>query len=410
MSLFKKSIITPRSKHSISRENIPKNVLTVLYSLKKAGFAAYLVGGGVRDLLAGFHPKDFDIATDARPEQIKRVFRNCRLIGRRFRLAHVFFGREIVEVATFRGPSGNKSAKNNNGAVTRKFSEHGMLMRDNVYGTLEEDAWRRDLTINSLYYNISDYSIVDYTDGMKDMKKGIIRMIGDPVERYHEDPVRMLRAVRIAAKLSFKIEKATKKPIIKLAGLLQNVPSARLFDEIMKWFKSGKSATIFEALREYGLFPVLFPQTEASLVSESPDDFPHKFLSCAFESTDARCAADKPSNPAFLFSVLLWWPLQKAIATYSTEGVHPVRAFLAAKHEVLKKQKERIDMTNRIMLTTEEIWVLQYRMLQRKKSKITLILHHPKFRAAYDFLLLRIESGEEALRDCAEWWTEKMPK
>lgn len=404
--MFKKRpIILPRSKHSVSRENIPRNVLDVLYHLKKSGFAAYIVGGGVRDLLVGLHPKDFDIATDARPEQVKKIFRNCRLIGRRFRLAHVFFGREIIEVATFRAKPIIAEEDEVDSCATQ-FTEHGMLLRDNVYGTIADDAMRRDFTINALYYNIQDFSIVDYTDGIKDLKKGIIRMIGDPQKRYHEDPVRMLRAVRIAAKLGFKIEKHTEKPLKTLAGLIQNVAPARLFEETLKWFKSGKSLEVFYLLRQHGLFAMLFPQTEACF-DTSNDKQLDLFLSNAFQDTDTRFKADKPSNPAYLFAVLLWPAVQHRASFYRADGVKPTTAFLLAQKDVLKKQKEHITIPHRLTLTIEEIWILQYRMQERRKNKIHNISHHPKFRAAYDFMVLRAKSHEPELKECAAWWRNK---
>jgi len=388
--------IIPREKHNISRNKISKNVLKVLYRLKDAGFAAYLVGGCIRDLLADLHPKDFDVATDARPNQVRNLFRNCRLVGRRFRLAHVFFGNEIVEVATFRGED--------NTSDQRKHSVHGMLLRDNVYGTLEEDAFRRDFTLNALYYNIRDFSLVDYTGGMHDFKAKLMHAIGDPYKRYHEDPVRMLRAVRIAAKLGFEIEAKTKRPIKSLVGLLQNVSPARLFDEILKWFQSGKSLATFHLLQQYGLFAVLFPQTEAELGG------PHakiakEFLHQGFMSTDQRIAQGKKNNSAFLFAVLLWWPVQERLQEYGKK-MHHYQALMEALHVVLQRQCERITIPRYLTGTIREIWNLQYHLEKCNEKKAMQLLHHSRFRAAYDFLLLRAAAGER-VGEVAGWWEGK---
>lgn len=395
-------MIVSRDAHIISRSNIDPNALKVLYHLKSAGFAAYLVGGAVRDLLVEMTPKDFDIATDARPEQIRKLFRNCLLIGRRFRLAHIRFGREIIEVATFRAASDIQDAE-------RKHSEHGMILRDNVYGTMAEDAWRRDFTINALYYNIRDFTVVDYTGGITDIQHKTIRMIGDPMLRYHEDPVRMLRAVRLAAKLGFTLAKGTAAPIIKLTGLLQNVPAARLFDEINKWFISGKSLATFTLLRKYGLFAVLFPQTEASLGGANAA-IATAMVKGGFKNTDKRVSDVKPINPAFLFAVLLWWPLQVQITNLQTEeklSLH--EALMRAMQLVLKQQTEHVQIPLRLRIIIKEIWTLQWRLQQQPVKKVNWLLSHPKFRAAYDFLLLRAQAGEE-VQAAAAWWTERQHK
>lgn len=348
--------------------------------------------------MLGIEPKDFDIATDAHPEDVKKLFRNCILIGRRFRLAHVYFHGEIVEVATFRAAADENHA-------ARKTSDSGMILRDNVYGTIEEDAWRRDFTLNALYYCIKDFTLVDYVGGFADIQNRVIRMIGDPVMRYHEDPVRMLRAVRIAAKLDFTIDAATEAPINKLVGLLQNVPAARLFEEINKWFRSGKSLATYNLLRQYGLFAVLFPQTEAVIVGENAA-VAANMVKCGFANTDKRILAAKPLNPAFLFAVLLWWPLQLRIEyLHVEEEMSPYEALMHAMHEVLKQQSEHVLIPQKLRLTIKEIWVLQYRLEQLQKRKIYATLANPKFRAAYDFLLLRAEAGEK-LQTLAAWWTK----
>jgi poly(A) polymerase len=394
--------IIPRSKHNISRANIDKNALKVLYRLSSAGFAAYLVGGGVRDLLVGLCPKDFDIVTDAKPEEIRALFSNCILIGRRFRLAHIRFGQHVIEVATFRATS-------NDAPSQRSHSASGMILRDNVYGSINEDVWRRDFTINALYYNIKDFSIVDYVGGIKDLRRKIIRMIGDPVLRYHEDPVRMLRAIRLAAKLGFDIAKTTCDPIIKLVGLLQNVASARLFDEISKWFASGKSLKTFNLLRKYGLFAVLFPHTEASLGAKN-GVIAELFLKKAFSNTDKRYVAGKPLNPAFLFAVLLWWPLQEHINNaFEETGANYLELLTASMHSVLKRQQLHILIPKRITLTIQEAWLLQYRLEKQQTKKVATITKHPKFRIAYDFLLLRSEAGEgDNISEAADYWTKKI--
>lgn len=389
-------IVVPRPAHTLSRAQISKNALKVLYRLKDAGFEAYLVGGGVRDLLLGFNPKDFDLATDAKPWQIKELFRNCRLIGKRFRLAHICFGEEIIDLATFRGQTENDSRKTD--------ETTGMLLRDNVWGTLDEDAWRRDFTINCLYYNIKDFSIVDYTNGMEDLKTSIVRMIGDPLQRYHEDPVRMLRAVRLAAKIGFEIEKNTAEPILNLSGLLKNIPSSRLYDEINKWFTGGKSLTTFYLLRNYKLFNVLFPQTELSLQGENAV-IAEEMCVRGFANTDKRLAENKKINPAFLFAVLLWWPLQIEIDKLIQEGMNQFDAFSQASRDVLKKQNDHVLIPARLSLIIKEIWTLQHRLERCTRSKVNKLLANIRFRAAYDFLLIRAHAGEE-VGVMAEWWTK----
>ena len=293
--------IIPRPEHSISRAGISPNALKVLYRLKSAGFAAHLVGGGVRDLLLGREPKDFDVATDARPEEVHRLFRNCRLIGRRFRLAHVHFGPEIIEVATFRAAGVAEE-------VDEFHLDNGRIVRDNVYGNIEEDAWRRDFTVNALYYNVADFSVVDYTDGMTDLRQGVLRLIGDPERRYREDPVRMLRAVRFASKLGFRVEPQTEAPLFELGHLLADIPSSRLFEEVLKLFFGGVALQTFEQLRHYGLFGLLFPLTETSL-SREEEHFPRTLVSHALANTDERVADGLPVSPTFLFAALLWDPL-----------------------------------------------------------------------------------------------------
>ncbi|MEJ2609054.1 MAG: polynucleotide adenylyltransferase PcnB [Candidatus Thiodiazotropha sp.] len=390
------SKLIPRDEHIISRANISNNAVKVLYRLNKSGYEAYLVGGGVRDLLLGREPKDFDVATNASPEEVKAVFSNCRLIGRRFRLAHVHFGREIIEVATFR--SNRESTQDEDRRV-----ENGMILRDNVYGTLEEDAQRRDFTINALYYNIDDFSVIDFAGGLSDLEKGVIRLMGDVESRFREDPVRLLRAVRFAAKLGFVIEPETERPMVKLAPLLDDVPAARLYEEVLKLFLSGSALDSFEKLRHYQLFGQLFPATEEAL-SHEDHEFPITFVSRGMANTDTRLQQGKSVTPAFLFAVLLWEPVRLKAENLQAQGVHPVEALQTAASDVLSKQIQSVSIPKRFSYPMRDIWQLQPRFLQRQGKRPQRLLTHPKFRAAYDFLLLRAEAGEVKL-ELADWWT-----
>ena len=392
-----RSRIIPRSEHAISRSNINPNALKVLYRLKGAGFAAYLVGGGVRDMLLGREPKDFDVATNALPEEVKKLFRNCLLIGRRFRLAHVRFERDVIEVATFR-------AQGDGDSEDEARTETGRILRDNVYGTVEEDAWRRDFTINALYYNIEDFSVVDFVGGMKDLQAGVLRMIGDPIQRFREDPVRMLRAVRFAAKLGFRIHRDTEAAIFELGHLLEEIPPARLFDESLKLLQGGCGVETFELLRHYRLFAFLFPQTEACLAKED-HGFPKIMLVRALANTDQRIAEGKPVTPAFLYAALLWEPLRQALAEREAAGEPELQAMQDAAKDVLDVQLARISRPKRFSLPMREIWAMQPRLKKITGLRPVKLLEHPRFRAAYDFLLLRGEAGEE-LGDLCQWWTE----
>jgi len=391
--------IVPRSAHPVSRASISQNALKVLYRLKDSGYQAHLVGGGVRDLLLGREPKDFDIATDAHPEDVRRLFRNCRLIGRRFRLAHVMFGREIIEVATFRAMQDSDSDD-----VGHHVDGEGRIVRDNVYGTIEEDALRRDFTVNALYYNIEDFSIVDYAGGMTDIAAGVLRLMGEPEVRYREDPVRMLRAVRFATKLGFRFDPATERPIRTLAPLLGDIPPARLFEEVLKLFLGGSALANFEMLRHYYLFGQLFPLTEESLAHEE-NGFPVTLISRGMANTDARIEADKPVTPAFLFAVLLWEPVRARAAALEEQGQHPAQAMQHACSQIIEEQARVLVVPRRFSLPMREVWMLQLRLQQKGGRRSQRVLEHPRFRAAYDFLLLRGEAGEVAAEVC-EWWTE----
>lgn len=389
------SVIIPRDEHGISRADISENALKVLYRLSKGGYEAYLVGGGVRDLLLGREPKDFDVATDATPEEVHRLFRNSRIIGRRFKIVHVRFGREIIEVTTFRG--------HHDAAAKGHISDEGMLLRDNVYGSLEEDAFRRDFTINALYYNIKDFSLVDYTGGLADLEAGLVRLIGDPQQRFREDPVRMLRAVRFHAKLGLRLDAEIEAGIREMGSLLADVPAARLFEEVLKLFLSGHARQSFEALRHYDLFSALFPQTELSLEYEL-EHYPLTLISHAMENTDARLADGRPVTPAFLLACLLWEPVRRAAQSQIDEGEPPYQAYQQATERVLREQVERIAIPRRFSTMMREIWSLQTRLANRAGKRAFVLMEHPRFRAAYDFLLLRAASGEVE-QSLADWWT-----
>ncbi len=368
--------------------------MKVLYHLKDAGYDAYLVGGGVRDLLLGREPKDFDVVTNATPEQVKATFRNCRLIGRRFRLAHVYFGREIIEVATFRA---NRPADRD-----LAHTDKGMILRDNVYGTIKEDALRRDFTINALYYDVRDFSVVDYAGGMQDLQEGVLYLMGDPEIRCREDPVRMLRAARFAARLGFRLHPDTEAPITTLGGLLADVSPARLFEEVLKLFMAGYGVASFERLRQYGLFAQLFPDTEAALVTEE-GGFPHTMVLQALKDTDERVREGRPVTPAFLFAVLLWAPVRLRARALEANGLAPYTALQMAAGDLVERQLTRVAIPRRFSMPMREIWVLQSRFRHTKGKRPQRLAAHPRFRAAYDFLLLRARAGE-ADPVLAEWW------
>ncbi|MEJ2687595.1 MAG: polynucleotide adenylyltransferase PcnB [Gammaproteobacteria bacterium] len=397
--------IIARPEHTISRAGISPNAVKVLYRLHNAGYQAYLVGGGVRDLLLGREPKDFDVGTDAHPEQVQQLFRNCRLIGRRFRLAHVVFGREVIEVATFRAlyEHDEDDEEDDDEGQARRV-ENGRILRDNVYGTLEEDAWRRDFTVNALYYNIADFSVVDYVGGMADLKDGVLRVIGDAERRYREDPVRMLRAVRFAAKLGFRIHEDSERALWELGHLLREMPPARLYEEILKLFMSGAALPSYELLRHYDLFDHLFPFTEEALAQEA-QGFPQTLLTKALANTDARVNADRPVTPAFLFAALLWAPMSRWLTRFREQGMTEAQAIQSAGRQIVSDQCRHVSLPKRFSLPMREIWALQPRFEQRTGKRPQRLLANPRFRAAYDFLLLRGESGEVPEELC-QWWTE----
>ncbi|RUR16409.1 polynucleotide adenylyltransferase PcnB [Legionella sp. km535] len=385
--------IIPRTKHSISKTDISNNAIKVLNRLISSGFQAYLVGGSVRDLLLHKAPKDFDVATNATPNEIKNLFRNGRIIGRRFKLVHILFHREIIEVATFRGHDAVDSSQQTN--------ERGMLVRDNVYGTLDEDAWRRDFTINSLYYNIDDSTIIDFTGGVNDVQQKLIRMIGDPVTRYKEDPVRMLRAIRFSAKLHFKLAPETEAPFPDISHLITHVSNSRLFDEMTKLYQCGEAETVQKLLIQYGLFEHLCPQTFKLFQSDYPV---HALLGIALENTDTRIRDNKPVTPAFLFAVLLWFPMIETSKKLQSEGMDPLPAIEKAMSLTIAEQNKIISIPKRYSQVIREIWLLQYRFSKRLGGRAFNLLQHPRFRAAFDFMALRALAGDESI-ELAQWWT-----
>ena len=386
--------LIPRDAHTVSRRDISPNALRVLYRLREAGFGAYLVGGAVRDLLIGGHPKDFDVATDATPEQIRGLFRNCRLIGRRFRLAHVVFGREIIEVATFRANQVDEEGV--------EAHEVEAVVRDNVFGSIDDDAVRRDFTANALYYSIEDFSIRDYVGGFADVQARVLRLIGDPERRYREDPVRMLRAVRLAAKLGFTIDGATAEPIPRLAPLLREAAPARLFEECLKLFLSGHGVQSFLGMEAHGLLEVMFPEAAAALRSNRSGALRRMVLK-GLADTDARVAADEPVSPAFLFALLLWPAYCRALARLQADGVQLPEAQQRAADRVTLHQMDVIVLPRRFSLPMQEIWLLQPRFSQRQRRRVFRLMAHPRFRAAFDFLVLRLTASDEHAADVEFW-------
>ncbi len=391
--------VISRPDHTISREMISQNALRVMYRLKDAGFAAYLVGGGVRDILLGRQPKDFDVATDAHPEQIRELFRNSRIIGRRFRLVHVFFGSEIIEVSTFRA-----NAVETTRQQTQIHAETGMLYRDNTYGTVEEDAWRRDFTVNALYYNIADFSVVDYTSGMDDLKNKLIHIIGDPVQRYHEDPVRMLRAIRFAAKLNFNIETKTETALKSLTHLLQHVPTSRLYDECLKLFFEGNAWVTYQKLVHYHYMHALFPQTMYALHAHQNKVY-ETLIHLAMSATDARLKAEESVNPAFLFAILLWPALQEQLMKMKNKKVKFYMRLHQMISDIIHLQVEAMMIPKRLQFAMQAIWILQFQLERRRPNRILNIFQHRYFRAAFDFMGLRVQAGEMTAEHY-EWWKQ----
>ncbi|WP_035056041.1 polynucleotide adenylyltransferase PcnB [Andreprevotia chitinilytica] len=382
------------AKHyGIRRELLHSNALKVCDRLQDAGFDAYVVGGAVRDLLLGKNPKDYDVATSATPEQVRHVFHRSRIIGRRFRIVHVPFydrdGEEIIEVTTFRGASDAPT------------DDAGRILRDNVYGSIEEDAARRDFTANALYYDPNREEIIDFHHGVADIEAKRLVMIGDPMQRYREDPVRMLRAVRLASKLGLAIAPATKKPMAELADLLENIPSARIFDEMMKLLLSGRAWVCITALRDEKLHKHVLPLLDKLL--SRPES--SAFLQKALENTDARLAEDKPVSAGFLFAALLWQEVEFRWKKNEAAGEHPMPALVSAMNDVEARVERKLAIPNRYSAAMKEIWLMQPRFEQRTGSRPSRLLEQARFRAAYDFLVLRAECGL-ADKELAEWWTQ----
>ncbi len=388
--------IVPARDHDVRPDDISAGAAKVVGVLLDNGFQAYVVGGSVRDLLLGLKPKDFDVATDATPEQARQLFRRARLIGRRFRIVHVYMGREVVEVTTFR-------ASHTGGAR----SDEGRLLRDNVFGDIDEDARRRDLTINALYYNPRNNTLYDYANGLRDIRKRQVQVIGDPETRFREDPVRMLRAVRFAAKLGFDIHPATARAIHDFSHLLADIPPARLFDEFLKLFLSGQALATFHLLREYGLFRELFPDTDPFLGDANPgngDDYNLRFLEQAMINTDQRIRTGKRVTPAFLLAALMWPVLVMRREEIQAGGESPAIAIQRAGGDVIARQVKRVAIPRRFSQPMREIWELQHRLPNRHGNRAEHLISTPRFRAGYDFVLLREQAGED-LDNLGSWWT-----
>ncbi len=385
----RKAETIPASKHGIRRDQVSPGARRTCEALQKHGFKAYVVGGAVRDLIAGIPPKDYDVATNATPDEVRGVFRRSRIIGRRFQIVHVMQGPETLEVSTFRAAHDADTLKD----------EHGRVLRDNVWGSIEEDAARRDFTMNALYYDPTDEVVLDFHNGVQDIQRKTLRMIGDPRARYREDPVRMLRAVRLAAKLDLRLDPQVQAPIRDMADLIDNVPAARLFDEMMKLLFSGHAVDCIRRLRDDGLHHGLLPLLDVIL--EQP--MGEKFVMLSLANTDARVRADKSVSPGFLFATLLWHEVLASWEVRKKNGEPPVPAMFGAMDEVLDLQAEKLAITKRIASDIKDIWLLQPRFEKRAGRAPQRLIEQPRFRAAWDFLVLRAESGE-APQELADWW------
>ncbi|MBX4180689.1 polynucleotide adenylyltransferase PcnB [Sodalis sp. CWE] len=380
-------MIVPHNQYAISHEKISINALKVLYRLKKVGYRAYLVGGSVRDLILGKQPKDFDIATNATPEQIRKIFRNCRLVGRRFRLAHIMFRSETIEVATFRGHHQTleiKKFKNR----TDYINQNGMLLCDNIFGSIEEDAQRRDFSINSLYYDVTKFTLYDYTGGLNDLKRGIIRLIGDPETRYREDPIRMLRAIRFSARLNISISFETAEPISRLVKLLYHIPSARLLEEALKLFQTRSGEITYQLLCKYQLFKFLFPPTNSNL--EKENYLVKQILIYALASSDRFFKKNMYVHPAFLFSAILWYPLLTRVKNLiQRDNISYTNAFFLAIKDILNQQCKILVIPKRWVILIRDIWQLQLQLSKRQCKIADKLIKQPKFYAAYNLFKLR---------------------
>ena len=388
--------VIPFKTHRIARDHVSRGAMKTCETLQQHGHTAYVVGGAVRDLLLGGIPKDYDVATSATPEEVRAIFRRSRIIGRRFRLVHVMFGAETIEVSTFRGSAAANEAADDSDHST---DEHGRILRDNVFGSMEEDAVRRDFTVNAMFYDPVREEVIDYHGGVADIKAKKLCMIGDPAQRYREDPIRMLRAVRLAAARGLEIEARSRKPIRELAGLLQNVPKARLFDEMMKLLLSGHVAEGVRRLRKEGLHHGVLPLLDVIL--EQP--LGERFVMLALENTDKRINEGKPVSPGFLFASLLWHEVLAAWKAAEKGGMHTMPALFHAMDQVLQVQAENLAIPRRYGADMKDIWALQARLLNRSGRRPYLLLEHPRFRAGFDFLLLRCACSEIDA-EIGTWW------
>jgi poly(A) polymerase len=389
-------IVIPRSQHNISRKSISDAALKVLNRLSNSGHRACLVGGGVRDLLLGVQPKDFDVATDATPEEIRALFKNSRIIGRRFRLVHIRFGRDIIEVATFRAHSED--------SPKTELDTHGRILRDNTFGDIEEDAIRRDFTINALYYDIHDFSMLDYAGGLQDIEKRQLRLIGDATTRYQEDPVRMLRALRFAAKLDFSIEASAADAIHECGRLLAVIPPARMFDEVVKLFHSGCARRVFELLREYNLLRYLVPALDEWL-REEPSELMLDFIDQALVNTDNRVNSGQPVSPGFIFAVLLWPVVLQQATQIQSDRQRMIPALAQVGETVMKRQVRHISIPRRFSQMARDIWSSQPRFHRTQGKQAQRLLEYPVFRAAYDFMCIQAMVGLFPY-NLSRWWTD----
>ena len=395
----------PRKKHPVRVEDISPFALEVVDELRDAGYEAYIVGGCVRDAILGMKPKDFDVATNATPEQVRRLYRRARIIGRRFQIVHVQSRQEVIEVTTFRGhhDSGDQGQnKRRRGEPAAKKSGKGMLTRDNVFGSMEDDAVRRDFTCNALYFDTDSEAVIDFVGGFEDLRNGLLRTIGDPEKRFQEDPVRMMRAIRFQAKLGLKLDKNSQYQLSKKSQLIQEVSAARLFDEVIKLLLHPKAATAFKLFIESGLFALLFP---ASAKEASENKQLSQLLDVGAQNTGERLSAGKGVSPFYLYATLLWPALITGFEQLLTKKEHPSRAMELASSTVLTDQSQHVSIPKRFALAIRDTWYLQTQLDKRQGNRADRLLEHPKFRAAYDFILMREASGEN-LNGLGDWWTE----
>ena len=411
-----KRVELAQEAHGIDLALVDERAIKVVQTLAEAGFEAYIVGGAVRDLLLGLRPKDFDVATNATPEEVKSLFRRAFIIGRRFRIVHVVFGRgrehEVIEVSTFRAildatassqVNGNeRTAKGELHGKTHAVDAEGRVLRDNVWGPQDQDAARRDFTVNAMYYDPTTQVVVDYHGGVKDAQKKLLRMIGDPATRYREDPVRIIRAVRFAAKLGFQIEAKTRAPIVEMAGLLENVPQSRLFDEMIKLLQTGHALASLEELKRQGLERGIFPVLDA-IIDAPPARA--EFIRMALADTDRRVSEDKPVAPSFMLACLLWHDVLDRWGQLKRRGEAPFPALQQAVDAVFDARVGDISGRGKLGADMREIWMMQPRFERRVGSGPFTLVEQPRFRAGFDFLRLRADTGEVP-DELAEWWED----